>query len=66
MLRPTQAEWYATVTHTMIIQAIILIYYIGIYNPPKKAPIAINATGAFFYFQRRGDAQQTDKKPVSF
>lgn len=30
MLRPTQAEWYTTVTHTMIIQAIILIYYIGI------------------------------------
>ena len=24
------------------------------------------ATGAFFYFQRRGDVQQTDKKPVSF
>lgn len=38
----------------------------AIYNPPKKAPIAINATGAFFCFQRRGDAQQTDKKPVYF
>ena len=63
MLRPTQAEWYATVTYTSYYT---YIYYIGYIIPPKKAPIAINATGAFFYFQRRGDAQQTDKKPVSF
>ncbi len=62
MLRPTRRNGM----QQLHIQAIILIFITLVYNPPKKAPIAINATGAFFYFQRRGDAQQTDKKPVSF
>ncbi|MBD9027299.1 MAG: hypothetical protein EGQ96_02005 [Prevotella sp.] len=61
MLRPTRRNGMQQL-HIQVYLYILHRYII----PPKKAPIAINATGAFFYFQRRGDAQQTDKKPVSF